>query len=65
MHLQLETLQPTSYIFNLAAENLAKMIKKAQEAGHIVGLVPHLIHQGIAIFQNVDDTILFVQDDVQ
>ena len=46
------------FLFNLAAENLAKMIKKAQEAGHIVVLVPHLIHQGIAIFQYADDTIL-------
>ena len=40
------------------------MIKKAQEVGHIVGRVPHLIHQGIAIFHYADDTILFVQDDV-
>lgn len=29
-----------------------------------MGLVPHLIDRGIAIFQYADDTILFVQDDV-
>ena len=51
------------FLFNLAAEGMAKLIKKAQNAGHIIGLVPHLVSQGIAIFQCVDDTILFVHNE--
>ena len=46
------------FLFNMVAENLSKMIFQAQGAGLIVGLVPHLIPQGIAILQYADDAIL-------
>jgi hypothetical protein len=31
------------FLFNIVAEDLAKMIHQAQEAGLVVGLVPHLL----------------------
>jgi hypothetical protein len=34
------------FLFNIAIEGLAKKFHKAQEAGLIVGLVPHLIEKG-------------------
>jgi hypothetical protein len=52
------------FLFNLATEGLGKMIHQAQCAGLIVGLVPHLIENGVAILQYADDTILLVQDNL-
>jgi hypothetical protein len=53
------------FLFNIAAEGLAKMIQQAQFAGLIVGLVPHLVDNGVVILQYADDTILLVQDDME
>jgi hypothetical protein len=52
------------FLFNVVAEGLAKMINKAQEASLIVGLVPHLIENGVAILQYADDTILLIQEEL-
>jgi hypothetical protein len=52
------------FLFNLAAENLAKMITQAQFAGLLVGLIPHLIDKGVAILQYADDTILLIQENM-
>jgi mannosylglycoprotein endo-beta-mannosidase len=53
------------FLFNIAAEGLAKMIAQAQEAKLVTGLVPHLIENGVVILQYVDDTILLIQDDME
>ena len=50
------------FLFNMPVENLAKMIRQAQSAGLLEGLVPHLINKGIDILQYADDTILLIQD---
>ena len=41
------------------------MIHNAQDAGLITGLADHLIDKGVAVLQYADDTILFIQDDVE
>lgn len=46
-------------LFNLIADMLAIMIQRAQLAGQIDGIVPHLIDGGLSILQYADDTILF------
>jgi hypothetical protein len=38
------------FLFNIAAEGLAKMITQAQEAKLVTGLVPHLIENGVMSF---------------
>jgi hypothetical protein len=39
------------------------MVLKAQENGLLVGLAPDLIHNGIAVLQYVDDTVLCFSHD--
>ena len=51
------------FLFNIAADTLAKMISLAQKNKLIQGLVPEYIEDGVAILQYVDDTILCLQDE--
>jgi hypothetical protein len=53
------------FLFNIAAEGLAKKIAQAQEAKLVTGLVPHLIENGVVILQYANDTILLLQDDME
>jgi mannosylglycoprotein endo-beta-mannosidase len=48
------------FLFDVAAEGLAKMIRQAQFAGLITGLVPHLIERGVLILKYAYDTILLI-----
>jgi hypothetical protein len=47
-------------LFNIVADMLAILISRAKEDGQITGLVPHLVDGGISILQYADDTILFM-----
>ena len=47
------------FLFNLAAKGIAQMIKQAQNSGQIVGLIPHLVDKGVAIF-NMQMTQFFL-----
>ena len=47
-------------LFNIVADMLALMIRRANEKGLVGGLVPHLVDGGVSILQYVDDTILFL-----
>lgn len=47
-------------LFNLVADALADMLTRAKEAGHLQGLVPHLVEGGLTHLQYADDTILFM-----
>src|SRR6266498_1668085 len=51
-------------LFNIAADMLSILIKRAKEQGQIGGVVPHLIDEGLSILQYADDTILFMDDDL-
>jgi hypothetical protein len=47
------------------AEALSIILTRANAAGHIAGVVPHLIPGGITHLQYADDTIIMIQDDEQ
>lgn len=51
-------------LFNIVAEMLAIIIGRAKQEGLVGGLVPHLIDDGVSIFQYTDDNILFMEHDV-
>ena len=50
------------FLFNIAADTLAKMVTLAQENGLIEGLVLDYIPKGVAILQYTDDTIICLKD---
>ena len=43
---------------------LAILIARAKEDGQVGGLIPHLVDGGVSILQYVDDTILFLEHDL-
>jgi len=50
-------------LFNIVADMLALLIKRAKAGGQIRGVIPHLIDDGLSILQYADDTIIFVDHD--
>jgi hypothetical protein len=52
-------------IFNIVADMLAILMNRAKVDGQISGVVPHLIDGGLSILQYVDDTILFMDHDLE
>jgi hypothetical protein len=48
-------------LFNIVADMLAILIKRAKEDGQVSGLIPHLLDGGVPILQYDDDTILFME----
>jgi hypothetical protein len=47
-------------LFNIVADMLAILIKRAKADGQIEGVIPHLVDGGLSILQYADDTILFM-----
>jgi hypothetical protein len=47
------------------ADMLAIMIERAKNNGLIEGIIPHLEDGGLSILQYVDDTILFMEHDLE
>jgi hypothetical protein len=43
---------------------LAILIKRAKEEGQIARIIPHVVDDGISILQYVDDTIIFMDHDL-
>jgi hypothetical protein len=52
-------------LFNIVADMLAIVIARAKEDGQVEGLIPHLVDGGLSILQYADDTILFMQHDLE
>jgi hypothetical protein len=52
-------------LFNIVADMLPIIIEHAKVDGQIEGVVPHLVDGGLYILQYVDDTILFMEHDLQ
>jgi hypothetical protein len=52
-------------LFNLVADMLVILISRSKEDGQISRLVPHLVDGGISILQYADDTILFMEHNLQ
>jgi hypothetical protein len=52
-------------LFNIVADMLAVMIERAKIDGLIDGVVNHLVDGGLSILQYADDTILFMDHDLE
>jgi hypothetical protein len=52
-------------LFNIVVGMLAILIKRAKDEGQIEGVIPHLVDDGLSILQYVDDTILFMEHDLE
>ena len=52
-------------LFNIVADMLAVMIERAKVDGQTDGVVNHLVDGGLSILQYVDDTILFMDHDLE
>jgi hypothetical protein len=44
---------------------LTLLISRAKEDGQITGLIPHLVQDGLSILQYADDTILFMDHNIE
>ncbi|WVZ94604.1 hypothetical protein U9M48_040475 [Paspalum notatum var. saurae] len=52
-------------LFNLVVDMLAIFITRAKENGQVQGLVPHLVDGDLSILQYADDTILFMEHNLE
>jgi hypothetical protein len=52
-------------LFNIVVDMLAIIINRAKNEGQIDGVVPHLVDNGLSILQYVDDTIIFMDDNIE
>lgn len=52
-------------LFNLVADMLATLVSRAKENGQFKALVPHLVDGGLSILQYADDTILFLENNLE
>lgn len=52
-------------LFNIAADSLAVLVKRAQDKGLIKGLASNLVEDGLIILQYADDTIFCFEDDLE
>ncbi|WVZ53298.1 hypothetical protein U9M48_004264 [Paspalum notatum var. saurae] len=51
--------------FNIVADMLAILINRAKVDGQISGVVSHLVDGGLSILQYADDTIIFMDNDLE
>jgi len=52
-------------LFNIVADMLTLFINRAKEADQLSGMVPHLIDGGLSILQYADDTIHFMDHNLE
>lgn len=52
-------------LFNIVADMLAIIIECAKVEGQIEGVVPHLVDGGLSILQYANDTILFMEHELE
>jgi hypothetical protein len=52
-------------LFNIVADMLAILIARAKEDGQVGCLIAHLVEGGVSILQYADDTILFMEHDLE
>lgn len=55
----------SSILFNIVVDMLSILVTRAKDQGQIGGVVPRLIDGGLSIIQYADDTIIFLDNDVQ
>jgi hypothetical protein len=52
-------------VFNLVVDMLVVLIERSKSMSLFDGLVPHLVEESLSILQYADDTILFLEDDLE
>jgi len=52
-------------LFNIVVDMLAILINRAKDEGQVSGVVPHLVDGSLSILQYADDTILFMDHDIE
>jgi len=52
-------------LFNLVADILVILVSRAKNNGQFKALVPNLVDEGLSISQCADDTILFMNSDIE
>ena len=52
-------------LFNIMVDMLSILIKRAKNDGQIKGVIPHLLEDGLSILQYADDTIIFMDHDLE
>jgi hypothetical protein len=52
-------------LFNIVADMLAILIARAKEDGQIDGLIPHLVDGGVSMLQYANDTIIFMEHNLE
>jgi hypothetical protein len=52
-------------LFNIVADIPSILIKRAKDDGQINGVIPHLMEDGLSILQYADDTIIFMDNDLE
>ncbi|WVZ59399.1 LOW QUALITY PROTEIN: hypothetical protein U9M48_009545 [Paspalum notatum var. saurae] len=52
-------------LFNIVANMLAILVNRAKVDGQINGVVPHLVDGDLSILQYADDTIIFMNNDLE
>jgi hypothetical protein len=57
--------QLSPMLFNIVVDMLAILIERAKADGQIEGVIPHLVYGGLLILQYADDTILFMEHDLE
>jgi hypothetical protein len=50
-------------LFNIVVDMLPILINRVKLEGHVGGVVPHLVDDGLSILQYVNDTIIFLYYD--
>ena len=51
-------------LFNIVVDMLAIILNRAKQEGLIRGIIPHLIDDGLSILQYADDTVIFLDHDI-
>lgn len=52
-------------LFNIVADMLAVLVERAKGIGHLNEVIPHLVDGGVSILQYADDTVIFLEHDLQ
>ena len=52
-------------LFNIVVDMLAILINRAKDRGHFQGLIPHIVDDGLSILQYADDTLIFLDVDIE
>jgi hypothetical protein len=52
-------------LFNIVVDILAILIKRAKAEGQVEGVIPHLVDDGLSILQYANDTILFMDHNLE